>query len=61
MADTNPQNYANHTRWHPLFHFFVFPVIIINFFWAIVIFVKEPNWNLGWWIVVSSALILLTF
>ncbi len=26
MAETKPQTFANHTRWDPLFHFFVLPV-----------------------------------
>lgn len=59
MATT--QSYANHTRWHPLFHFFVLPVMGINFFWAVMTFVKAPDRNSGWWIVVSLALALLTF
>jgi hypothetical protein len=56
----DPQNLENHTRWHPAFHFFILPVMLINFFWAVVIFVKTPGWNAGWWIVVSLALALLT-
>jgi signal transduction histidine kinase len=56
-----PQNFANHTRWHPPFHFFVLPVMLINFFWSVVDFVKAPGRNSGWWIVVSLALLLLTF
>ncbi|MEP6820056.1 MAG: DUF6526 family protein [bacterium] len=55
------QNYANHTRWHPPFHFFVLPVMLINFVLAIVIFAKAPDRNSGWWIVVSLALLMLTF
>lgn len=55
------QNFANHTRWHPPFHFFVLPVMLINFFWSVVEFVKAPGWDSGWWIVVSLALLLLTF
>ena len=54
------QNFANHTRWHPTFHFFVLPVMLINFVWAVVVFFKAPNWNTGWWIVVSLALLILT-
>ena len=54
------QNFANHTRWHPPFHFFVVPVMLINFFWAVVTFVKAPDRNSGWWIVVSIALAMLT-
>ena len=59
MADTQ-QSYANHARWHPAFHFFVIPVMLINFVWAIVDFVKTPGRNQGWWIVVSAALVILT-
>lgn len=54
------QNFANHTRWHPLFHFFVWPVMLINFIWSVVQFVKAPGRDSGWWIVVSLALLLLT-
>src|SRR5882672_3413038 len=58
MAD-NPQNFANHTRWHPPFHFFVLPVMLINFFWSVVEFVRAPGINSGWWVVVSLALAML--
>ena len=56
----NPQNFANHTRWHAPFHFFVLPVMLINVVWSIVVFVRAPGWNLGWWIIVSLALAMLT-
>jgi hypothetical protein len=58
MADTQ-QSYANHTRWHPPFHFFVIPVMLINFVWSIVDFVRTPGPNQGRWIVVSLALVVL--
>ena len=58
MADTQ-QSYANHTRWHPPFHFFVIPVMLINVIWAIVVFVKAPERTQGWWIVVSLALVVM--
>lgn len=61
MANMETQNFANHTRWHPPFHFFVLPVMLINFVWSVVEFVKAPGMNSGWWIVVSLALLLLTF
>ena len=60
MADTS-QTYASHTRWHRPFHFFVVPVMLINFVWAVVVFVMQPGWNQGWWIVVSIALVVLAF
>jgi hypothetical protein len=57
----NPQSFANHTRWHPPFHFFVLPVLLINFIWAIVEFVRAPGRNSAWLVVVSLALAMLTF
>ena len=60
MADTQ-QTYANHTRWHPPFHFFDLPVMLINFVWSIVECFRHPGWNQGWGVVVSLALVLLTF
>ncbi len=60
MAAT-PQTYANHTRWHAPFHFFLVPVMLINVIWSMVYFFMHPGWNQGWWIVVSLALLVLTF
>jgi hypothetical protein len=54
-----PQNFANHTRWHPPFHFFVLPVMLTNFVWSVVAFAKAPGWNSAWWTVVSLALAML--
>src|SRR5260370_39525721 len=36
------QNFANHTRRVPPFHFFVMPVFMINFFWSL-----YRLWQLG--------------
>jgi hypothetical protein len=60
MADT-PQTFANHTRWQPPIHYFVLPVMLINVFWTSIVFVKDPNRNSGWAIVVSLALLTLVF
>jgi hypothetical protein len=56
---TTPQSFANHTRWHAPFHFFVVPVLLINVIWTIVVFVKQPDRNSGWAIVVALALVVL--
>lgn len=58
MADSS-QTYSNHTRWHPSFHFFLIPVVVINVVWSIVLFYRNPGWNEGWWIVVSLALVVM--
>ena len=60
MAAT-AQSYASHTRWHPLFHFFLVPVMVINFIWSIVLCYQYPGWTQGWWVVVSLALVVLMF
>jgi hypothetical protein len=56
---TTPQTLANHTRWHAPFHFFLAPVLLINVIWSIVLFIKQPGWNSGWWIIVSVSLVVL--
>jgi hypothetical protein len=28
MAENTPQDYAHHTRWDPLFHFFILPILV---------------------------------
>ena len=58
---TAPQSLANHTRWHAPFHYFVLPVMLINLVWSVVQCVKVPSLSSGWWIVVSLALLMLTF
>jgi hypothetical protein len=36
MEQQNTQNFANHTRFMPLFHFFVVPILLINAIWSLV-------------------------
>ena len=55
------QTYANHTRWHPLFHFFLVPVMTINLIWSIVLCYQYPGWTQCWWVVVSVALVVMMF
>jgi hypothetical protein len=31
MANAKEQNFKNHARFHPLFHFFVLPLLLLNF------------------------------
>lgn len=38
MAETKPQTFANHTRWDPLFHFFVLPVFVLGLILTLVHF-----------------------
>lgn len=38
MAETKPQTFANHTRWDPLFHFFVLPVFVLGLIFTLIHF-----------------------
>lgn len=42
MAEKSPQNYGNHTRFHPPFHFFLFPGSAVLLILAIVNVVLHP-------------------
>jgi hypothetical protein len=57
-----PQNYKNHSRFHPPFHFFVAPVLLINLILSIVVLVRHWPHHivlLAWLVVVSLALFVL--
>ena len=57
MAGT--QNYSNHTRWYPLFHFVVMPLLLLNFLSHLVRLFMAPSWGLGFWTLLGISLILL--
>jgi hypothetical protein len=52
------QNFANHTKFFPPFHFFVLPVLIFNFGWSIYR-LKTWNYSVDGFIAVVVALALL--
>ena len=53
------QNYSNHTRWFPLFHFVVVPLLVLNLLSHLVRLFLTPNWTLAFWTLLSFTLILL--
>jgi hypothetical protein len=60
MAET--LSYAHHRRFHPLYHFFVIPVLTIHFvmqLWFAVMHAVE--WRAWWSVVVALALLCLAF
>jgi hypothetical protein len=50
------QTYGNHARYFPLFHFFAFPILLINFFIAAWRVVRTPTIPVLWSAVVAAAL-----
>lgn len=55
-----PQNLKNHSRFDPLFHGFLTPVLLANLVIAIVYLARHPGFYTAWLVVLSfSALVLL--
>jgi Family of unknown function (DUF6526) len=59
MSET--QNYQNHTRWFPLVHFVLFPLLLVNLIWHCVRTYQDFSWDRAEFILVSIILILLSF
>lgn len=55
------QNYKNHARWLPAYHFFVLPVLLVNMANAIRHIVQNPTLSTVFAFVVSVALLMLGF
>jgi hypothetical protein len=56
------QNFKNHTRFDPAFHFFLAPILLVNFVLSIYDTIHE--WPMDsrphlWWIVMSVAIFLI--
>lgn len=43
MSAEGPQSYANHTRWDPLVHFFLLPVLLIAIGLSVWNAIREPG------------------
>jgi hypothetical protein len=61
MADASPQNYSHHTRYDPLFHFFMLPVFVITLIVSIVHVVRRPGLHSAWLVVFMIAAVFLLF
>jgi hypothetical protein len=61
MAEKVPQNFANHSRLDPPFHFFILPVFAISLIIAIVRLARHPGLHSAWLVVFMLAAITLAF
>jgi hypothetical protein len=60
---SQPQNYKNHSRFDPMFHFFLVPIMLLNIAVSITYCVHhfaQHRHMAPWYIVMSVALFLLT-
>src|SRR5450432_2270857 len=67
MADQAPQNFQNHTKLDPPFHFVLVPIFAVNFVYHLYALVRyfmnpEGSWTQPTWaVVIAFGLLLLTF
>jgi hypothetical protein len=61
MADANAQNFSNHTKYDPVFHFFLAPIGLINLMVSIFSCYRYPSVDKGWIIVISLAALVAVF
>jgi len=57
-----PQNLKNHARFHPPFHFFVLPMLLLNFIFSIYVTIRHwpEHWALHlWWIAMSIVFFIM--
>jgi len=52
------QNFANHRRYWPPWHFFAVPILVANVFVLATVFARNPSLATGWNVIVSIALVL---
>ena len=61
MSETKPQNFANHGRFDPWYHFFLAPVFLIMLIASIVHLVRHPHPRESVHVVVAFAFSFLLF
>lgn len=61
MSEEQKQSYAHHARRQPAFHFFLIPVLILNFIFATVYDVRHPSLTSTWMVILGLALLVLAF
>ena len=53
MSTPQQQSFANHTRWDPIFHFFMAPVALLTVIGTVVHAVRHPGpWN--FWVIFAA-------
>jgi len=53
------QNYSNHLRWLPPYHFLLLPLLLVNLIYWVVRTYQVPSWDHAWLIGLSVVLIIL--
>jgi HAMP domain-containing protein len=61
MSSRTPQNFDNHAQSVPAYHYVTFPLLAINFFYALYQVVVHSSWATLLGFVVAFALVLMLF
>jgi hypothetical protein len=61
MAQTTEQNFSNHTRLDPPYHFVLLPLIVVIVVMAVTMVIRHPGSDTIWMLLVSLALVLAAF
>lgn len=60
-SDSPVQNFKNHGRTFPPYHFVLVPLVLFNFVWTVVRLARHPSIDTGMGVVVAFCLVLLAF
>ncbi|HXI11991.1 MAG TPA: DUF6526 family protein [Thermoanaerobaculia bacterium] len=55
------QSFESHRRFHPLFHYFIIPILGLNLVWSVVNSIRSPDLDNVRQAVVAAALVALAF
>lgn len=61
MVEARPQNYKNHRRFIPIYHFVAFGILAINAIYSLVRLVRAPSWEASLALAVAFALLCVFF
>jgi hypothetical protein len=61
LASQTPQNYSNHTRYHPVFHFVVIPILVTTVIVGVVQAVNRPSFYNIWLVIFFLAVLTAAF
>ncbi len=59
MSQPKTQNYANHTRFDPMFHYILAPFLLLNWIATLVFLVRHPNPLHVWMMLLAFAFFLM--
>lgn len=61
MANKPPQNYANHRRFVPLYHFVLFGILVVNLLWSVLRAVRAFSFESAWGVFMALVFLAMYF